>query len=244
MADWTLIPAAVSLRAAFNQLCPDRDHTTDGAVGNAAHAATVSDHNPDETGAVPIHDADNVNEVHAIDVDTDLRTPGLTMAMVVRFVVGRCRAGAERRLRYVIFERVIYSASAGWQPRPYPGVDPHTGHAHFSFSYDSSLEASTASWHLEEIPVALTDADKTWLTNQIDTAVRTALGSVMAIKIGDRGRPGRTFGQLCTDLAGLRGYLVGDALDTATAAIKPEAPVRTFETAADLIINADPAARP
>jgi hypothetical protein len=44
-----------------------------------------------------------------------------------------------------------------------------TGAVHFSFSYTTSLEVSTASWHLEDIPVALTSADKTWIQQQIAT---------------------------------------------------------------------------
>lgn len=173
MATWILIAAAKSLFAAFDELAPDRDHTSDGSVGNAAHAAEVSDHNPDETGSVPIHDADHINEVHAIDVDSDLRTPGLSMEMVVQFVLGRCRNGAEKRLRYIIYFDRIWEASNGWKLRAYLGSSKHHEHAHFSFSYDTPLEASTVSWHLEDIPVALTVADKTWIQQQIAAITAT-----------------------------------------------------------------------
>jgi hypothetical protein len=117
--------------------------------------AEVSDHNPDETGSVPIHDADHINEVHAIDVDSDLRTPGLTMEYVVQFILLRCRSGAEKRLRYIIYNRRIWEADNGWKQRAYTGASAHTEHAHFSFSYTTSLEASTVSWHLEDIPVTI-----------------------------------------------------------------------------------------
>lgn len=174
MATWILIAAAKSLFAAFDELAPDRDHASDGSVGNAAHAAEVSDHNPDETGSVPIHDADHINEVHAIDVDSDLRVPGLTMESVVQFVLGRCRSGAEKRLRYIIYDRRIWEADNGWRQRVYTGTaDPHINHAHFSFSYVTPLEASTVSWHLEDIPVALTAADKTWIQQQIAAITAT-----------------------------------------------------------------------
>jgi hypothetical protein len=173
-----LIPAAVSLRDAFNVLAPDRDKESDGWIGDTAHQHEESDHNPDETGNVPIHDADHVNEVHAVDVDNDLRVPNLTMLMVVLFIVERCRSGAERRLRYVIYDRKIWEASNGWRSRGYNGPSPHTEHAHFSFSYDSIREASTVSWRLEDIPVALTDADKKWLGGMVEATVVKALPAI------------------------------------------------------------------
>jgi hypothetical protein len=170
-----LIPAAVSLRTAFNVLAPSRDKASDGWIGDTAHQHEVSDHNPDETGNVPIHDPDRLNEVHAVDVDSDLNVPGLTMDRVVSFIIKRCKTGLERRLRYVIWDHVIWSASNAWQPRPYQGPSPHTEHAHFSFSYDTALEADMASWHLEEIPVALTNDDKTYISGAIAGALSAAL---------------------------------------------------------------------
>jgi hypothetical protein len=170
VTSWILIAAGKSLFAAFDEIAPDRDHASDGSVGDDVHRAEVSDHNPDETGSVPIHDADHINEVHAIDVDSDLRAEGLTMEYVVQFILTRCRAGEEKRLRYVIYNRRIWEADNGWKQRTYTGASAHTEHAHFSFSYTTSLEASTVSWHLEDIPVALTAADKTWITQQFKAA--------------------------------------------------------------------------
>jgi hypothetical protein len=117
MADWILIACLVKLRAEFDALAPGRGKASDGSIGDAAHKREVSDHNDDETGSVPIHDADHVDEVHAIDVDVDLRTPGLSMETVVQFLLGRCRSGAEKRLRYIIYNRRIWEASNGWRRR-------------------------------------------------------------------------------------------------------------------------------
>lgn len=168
MADWILVACLVRLRDEFNRIAPGRDKASDGSKGDDAHEAESSDHNPDETGNVPVHDADHVNEVHAIDVDKDLRESDLTMEKVVQFLLGRCRAGTEKRLRYIIYNRRIWSASLGWVQKPYSGANAHTEHAHFSASYETAHEASTASWHLEDIPVALTDADKTWIEARLD----------------------------------------------------------------------------
>ena len=168
MARWVLVPCLARLRADLDRIAPNRDRASDGTIGDRAHQESVSDHNDDEIGRVPIRDADTTHEVHAFDADTDLRVAGLNMEMVVQFILARCRRGAETRLRYIIYNRRIWEARNGWAQRPYAGANPHTGHAHYSASYATAHEANTASWRLEDIPVALTDADKKWLAAQID----------------------------------------------------------------------------
>jgi hypothetical protein len=167
MAGWELVPALVRLRADLDELAPGRDRKSDGTIGDRAHQESVSDHNDDEVGRVPVRDADSKHEVHAYDADADLRTPGLTMEMVVQHILGRCRSGAEKRLTYIIFNRRIWSASRGWTQRAYSGASPHTEHAHFSASYTTKHEADASSWRLEDIPVALTDADRKFITDLI-----------------------------------------------------------------------------
>jgi hypothetical protein len=234
---WILIAAGKSLFAEFDQIAPGRGHASDGSIGDTAHQHEVSDHNPDETGSVPVHDADHINEVHAIDVDNDLREPGLDMEQVVQFLLGRCRSGAEKRLRYIIYNRRIWEADNGWRQRSYTGPSPHTEHAHFSLSYTTSLEASTASWHLEDIPVALTTDDKKWITGQLNAVKDDFLN----VKIGDDAYPGRTVGQLCQDVAKLRGVLVGDGKDTANAKLPAGSPLARLIAAADDILAQAPA---
>jgi hypothetical protein len=185
MADPILIPCLVQLRDEFNLIAPARSKASDGWIGDTAHQQETSDHNDDEVGRVPIRDADSKHEVHAVDVTApitgaELRYPptGAThvsgMEAVVQFLLSRCRSGAEKRLRYMIYNRRIWEASNGWRQRAYTGPSPHTEHAHFSASYTTSLEASTASWHLEDIPVALTADDKKWLSAEIAKAVTAA----------------------------------------------------------------------
>jgi hypothetical protein len=171
MAGWVEVACLVTLNNELWKIAPARDMGASGTIGDQAHAGKVSDHNPDETGAVPIHDADKINEVHALDVDVDLRQPGLSMRMVVDHIWARCKSGAEKRLRYIIFDHQIAEASNGWEWRPYTGTDPHTGHAHFSASYVTALEADTRSWTLEDIPVALTSDDKKWISTTISAEV-------------------------------------------------------------------------
>lgn len=186
MAAWVLIPCLVRLRSEFDVIAPDRDRASDGTIGDKAHRQRVSDHNPDETGAVPIRDADRAEEVHAIDVDDDLRTPGLTMEAVVQFLLARCRSGQENRLRYVIYNRRIWEASNGWRQRAYVGDNPHTEHAHFSGSYDTAREADTRSWHLEDTPMALTPEDKQWIKDTVTTIVDLRADALTAAEAPSR----------------------------------------------------------
>lgn len=190
MASWVLVPCLVQLRAELNLIAPYRDRTSDGTIGDTAHQKTVSDHNDDEVGRVPIKDSDGKHEVHAYDADADLRTENLTMEMVVRHILQRCRTGAEKRLRYIIFNRRIWEASNQWRERRYTGASPHTEHAHFSASYDTLREADTSSWRLEDIEVALTDADKEWLSKKIDAAATAAAERVWKQKLNIAVQPG------------------------------------------------------
>jgi hypothetical protein len=174
MAGWVLVPCGEQLRAEVNALAPNRDKGSDGTIGDTAHQRSTSSHNDDEIGKVPIRDADSKHEVHAWDADRDLREPGLTMEMIVQFLLARCRSGAERRLRYIIFNYRIWSASNGWKQQAYSGSNPHDHHAHFDFSYETAREADRSSWRLEDIPVALTQSDKDWLADRIDRAATAA----------------------------------------------------------------------
>jgi hypothetical protein len=150
MASWILVPCLVTLRAEFNQLAPRRDRTSDGSIGDAAHASSSSDHNPDETGSTPYEDADRRNEVHAIDVDDDLRKSGWDMFRCLKLIVTRHREGRDDRLQNVIYNRRIWSRSWGWTARAYTGANAHTEHAHFSARYATAQENDTRPWGLTD----------------------------------------------------------------------------------------------
>jgi hypothetical protein len=165
---WILVPSLVSLRNEFNAFAPARDKATDGSVGDPAHAQSPSDHNPDETGKTPSEDADDTNEVHAIDVDADLRKPGWTMGQCVDIIVLRHRRGQDDRLQNVIYNRTIWSRSWGWAPREYIGPNPHTQHAHFGARYTTAQESDTRHWGLLEADVALSTEDKAWIDARIN----------------------------------------------------------------------------
>jgi hypothetical protein len=175
-----LVPCLVQLRREIDILAPERPRGADGWIGDIEHQQRVSDHNDDEAGAVPIHDADSKHEVHAIDITTFV-----ALAAIVAYLVGRCRSGVETRLRYVIFNRRIYSASWGWTPRTYAGTDPHIGHAHISSSYETVKEADTRPW-LKELEL-LTDADKKFISDTIDAALAGDEGQAAIGRAAGRG---------------------------------------------------------
>ncbi|SCL33552.1 hypothetical protein GA0074694_6258 [Micromonospora inyonensis] len=129
---WALVAWIIQLRRELEEIAPRRDKTSDGTIGDQAHQDSKSGHNPDESGRSERTDADSKNEVRAFDIDADLNVPGLTMQMLVAHLVGRCRAGLERRLIYIIYRGVIWAASSGWEARTYAGSNPHNEHAHLS----------------------------------------------------------------------------------------------------------------
>lgn len=238
MASWTLVPSLVSLRNEFNQLCPDRDRSSDGSIGDPAHAASSSDHNPDETGNTPYEDADDKNEVHAIDVDDDLRKPGWDMERSVGIIVGRHRAGRDDRLQNVIYNRRIWSRSWGWTQRPYTGSNPHDKHAHFSARYGTAQENDTSPWGLLQEDDDMTkDELKAWMTEWAHSAAgREALAVAVLtwdpgvdsdgkVKPGgvanpDESSPNKTFGPNYAlnraVLAATLGYQLRERLDAVT----------------------------
>lgn len=245
MADWILIPCLRALFMEFDRIAPSRDHASDGSIGDTAHQDEVSDHNPDETGSVPIHDADHINEVHAIDVDNTLRESDLTMEKCVQFLLARCRSGAEKRLRYIIYNRRIWSASSGWVQKAYAGKSPHTEHAHFSASYVTALEASTASWHLEDIPVALTQADKDWIKSVVTAsttanaaAIKAAVDDHLAVKGWSSGFTGRTEAQHFDDMQVVRNRLIGNP-DKTGQQVPADSPLEEIIAAAKKILAAE-----
>jgi hypothetical protein len=139
------LPCSLSLRAEFQALAPNKSTAQNGAVGDLAHILKgTSDHLPDEeTPALRGKDADKVNEVHAADEDSRGTWPkGWSMQRCIDIIVNRCRAGIEKRLRYIIFNGYIWEASNSWKKRKYDGDDQHTTHAHFSFVYGSGSGTS------------------------------------------------------------------------------------------------------
>jgi hypothetical protein len=144
MAAPILTPSLAALRMGFNLLAPTRDKASDGWIGDRAHQESTSGHNPDDTpgSKSEFTDADSIPEVRAVDVDGDLRRPGVTMLKVIQAILAD--PNALKRLRYIIYNRVIWSRTTGWAPRAYTGSNPHDQHAHFSG--DPADDANGSRW--------------------------------------------------------------------------------------------------
>lgn len=194
MSSWVVVPCLLALREEYNRANPERDKGADGTIGDTSHSSG-SDHTPDEDSTVlDGKDADSVNEVHALDIDSSgpWPEPGWFNDSVM-IIVANHRAGRDNRLQNVIWNHKIASRSWGWTWHDYTGSsDPHTGHVHFSARYTTAQENDTSPWGVyEEDEMALTATD-------IDAVENAAyVGSVRAISGGgkaavDGSQPGVT----------------------------------------------------
>jgi hypothetical protein len=106
----------LTLRKEVNAVAPGRSKLSDGTIGDAKHQTRKSDHNPDAQGVVRAmdltHDPDN----------------GADMNLLAEHL----RGGRDPRLKYVIFNRRIFSPKTGFVWKQYNGENPHTKHLHIS----------------------------------------------------------------------------------------------------------------
>jgi len=117
---WVLAPCLVAMEAEANRIAPRRSIASDGSIGDQAHAARTSDHNP--SGGV----------VHALDLTHD-PAGGWDAHAHAQQVAANVVNGVERRIKYIISRGRIFSQKSGrWAWRPYTGANPHNHHAHFS----------------------------------------------------------------------------------------------------------------
>lgn len=124
-----LAPSLVQLRAEANTVAPGRSKASDGWIGDTAHGARKSDHNPDYGAGGVVRALDLTNE--GLDVD--------------RLIARAC---ADPRTAYVISRGLIYTRDNGFRPVRYAGANPHNQHVHISIRHGAEHAASTASWGL------------------------------------------------------------------------------------------------
>jgi hypothetical protein len=127
---WILTQSLVSLRDAFNKRFPKRDKTTDGSIGNQAHAGTTSSHNPDKTGDAEVKDGDAFDEVRAIDVDADLKESGVTMLMVIAAMLADKAAEVHHSQPHHLDSQQRVAATAVHRAEPAHRARPLQRHFH------------------------------------------------------------------------------------------------------------------
>ena len=142
MSEFFLAPALVELRAELDKVFPSRDKSSDGWIGDASHAAHVSDHNPCWPCGGRSHGI-----VRAIDVDNNGRLGQITpvVTKTLEATIG------DPRVWYVIWNGKIYSRTYGWSPRVYTGASPHLEHVHVSLNGANGVPGDpgnfdTSSW--------------------------------------------------------------------------------------------------
>jgi len=122
-----------------NASAPQRSKVSDGAIGDQAHNARTSDHNP--CGCCGI--------VCARDFTNDPRG-GFDAYAFADWLAKRCAAGLEPRVKYIISNRRIASGMGQGHPagrwRPYSGKNPHTKHTHVSVRHEHADDAGPWSW--------------------------------------------------------------------------------------------------
>lgn len=132
--EWRLAPSLAAMVDEANMLAPRRSKASDGSIGDAAHRARTSQHNPDESG--------RVDWVDAIDLTHDPKG-GWDAHRRARDVAAR----RDPRIRYIISAGEIWQPGIGWSG--YGGENKHHGHAHFSVRADGRQDLSRwwpASW--------------------------------------------------------------------------------------------------
>lgn len=135
---WRLAEALKTLRSQLNNLFPNRDKTSDGGIGDAAHASRKSDHNP------WVKDKNGVGVVTAFDFDHDPDENGIDARKLAEILF----KNKDPRIKYLIFDRRITTQDkSGW--KPYTGSNAHKQHIHVSVSSDPKLYDSSAPWKLD-----------------------------------------------------------------------------------------------
>lgn len=130
---WRLANSLVQLRKQVNEAFPDRDKSSDGSIGDAAHSKRPSDHNPNADGVVT-----------AIDVDRDFNDGHDARELVSALIVAR-----DPRIKYVIFERQISVTGDITSWKPYNGKNAHNHHVHISVSTKKTLYDNASTWTLD-----------------------------------------------------------------------------------------------
>lgn len=145
MVAWRLNPALTRLRAAVDVTWPDRDRASDGTIGNDAHQATNSDHNPDPDGSVDAFDCD-------VQLHGPLRPPPAAELEELKRAFERHEAAG-----YWIHNDQIARRANGWRPEPYAnyaGPDRNRHDKHIHFNTRASHENSSQPWRINVDPLA------------------------------------------------------------------------------------------
>lgn len=176
---WRLVGSLKRLLAEVNSIAPQRSKASDGTIGDTAHSARRSDHNPEGDGTVDALDITH-DPAHGCDVDK---------------IFARIIANKDPRVKYLIRNDRIMGGRLGpspWVWREYNGSNPHTKHGHISVLDEGQDDPSPWLGQQEDILAAISEerfaaleqevADiKTALFDKNDDAAKAAGGRGMSV---------------------------------------------------------------
>jgi hypothetical protein len=156
MGSWREVRSLLRLLWQVDAMAPNRSRASDGTIGDAAHQARTSDHNPrvvPALGTTPV--------VLALDITHDPARGCDTHALAEDIRVSR-----DRRVLYVIANRQVTGPNHGWRWDPYTGTDPHINHMHVSV-LATVLADDITDWAIEGDTVAISDDEINRIVNAI-----------------------------------------------------------------------------
>lgn len=135
---WYVAKSLIKLRDQINTAYPSRDKSSDGTIGDAAHASRSSDHNP------WVRDSKGLPVVTALDITHD-PSRGVDCNRIVQELV----ANKDTRIKYIIWNKQIWNPSVSADWRKYTGSNPHTKHFHLSVKDTEKLYNDDTAWRLD-----------------------------------------------------------------------------------------------
>lgn len=153
------VKSLLKLLAEVNALAPNRSKASDGWIGDPAHAARSSQHNPDGDSTV---DARDITHDPANDCD-------------IEDIFGRIVKKKDRRVRNLIWNRRILAGNSGpspWVWREYNGSNPHTKHGHIDVL--DQFQDDESPWLEEGLMIVVSREEFDALREKVD-AIWTAV---------------------------------------------------------------------
>lgn len=130
-----LAKSLVKLREQVNARYPKRSKSSDGWIGDTAHAARKSDHNPDKDGVVLAIDLTH-DPVDGFDAHKWAEIQQIKRDPRIKYVISRGR----------IFNSAI--SNGVW--RAYSGSNPHNAHVHVSVVANPAHYDDARAWVIED----------------------------------------------------------------------------------------------
>lgn len=143
MSGWRVARSLEVLLDEINAVAPGRSTASDGSIGDADHAETSSDHNPNASGVVCARDF------------THDPGSGADMHRIAKQV----RRSKHPALKYIIWNKRIWSRKRAWRGwRRYRGPNPHTRHMHVSVGIGPDGASTgpyddTSSWGIADTTI-------------------------------------------------------------------------------------------